>query len=160
MKNDRPLTRPTEESYDVPNDPSIHQITNWVDHDEAAYGLQELDLMAKGSLGWHRWQIIRVMRNDEFAVWLKDMGPRELYNADQIKILSGYPVRSGGQIQYRTVDTVGELKDAADELRQLLPYQQVMGLEPGDLVGGYQKEMERIQDRMRHPGKTVFGYGN
>ncbi len=160
MKNDRPITIPTQESLDAPNEPSIHQITTWISNDEGAYGLQELDLQIEGSLGWHRWQIIRVMRNDQFATWFKDMGPRELYNADQIKILSGYPVRAGGQIQYRTVDTVGQLKDAANELRALPPYQQVMGLEPNDLVESYYTGMEYLKDRILHPGKTVFGHGN
>ncbi len=160
MKNDRPITKPTEESFDAPLNPSAHSVTTWIDKDEGAYGLQELDLMLKSNLGWHRFQIIRVMRNDEFAVWFKDMGPRELYNTDQIKIQSGYPVRAGGRIQFRTVDTVGELIDAANELRQLRPYQQVMGLEPSNLVESYYTGMEYAKDRVLHPGKTVFGHGD
>ena len=159
MKNDRPLTRPTEESFDEPNELSSFPTATWISNDEDAYGLFELNLQVQGSKGWHRWQIIRVERNDNFAVWYKDMGPRELYNADGIRILSGFKVRKGVRVHYETEDTVGDLKDAANELRQLNPYQQVMGLEPGDLLGGYQKEMERLQDRLRHPGKTVFGHG-
>ena len=160
QKNDRPISTATIESFDEPLNPSAHSVTTWINKDEGAYGLQELDLMIKGSLGWHRWQIIRVMRNDDFAVWFKDMGPRELYNTDQVKILSGYPVGSGGRIHYRTVDTVGDLIDAADELRRIRPYQEIMGLEPSNMVESYYTGMEYLKDRLLHPGKTVFGHGD
>lgn len=160
MKNDRPISKPTEESLDKPNELSAFPITTWIDNDEGAYGLLELNIQSEGSRGWHRFQIIRVTRDDQFAVWFKDMGSREFFDADQLRIASGYPVRSGGEIHYRSVDTVGELRDMANQLRKSRPLQNVLGLEPSNLIESYNKGMEYLKDRVRHPGKKVFGYGN
>ena len=86
--------------------------TEFIDQDEKAYLLME---------GWHlnplfgerRVQRIWVLRDDDLAVWTKDLGPRDAFRADRFQIPSGI----GNDHVELWAYSVGEIREIADYLR-------------------------------------------
>ena len=73
---------------------------------EKAIALYEMDLQSLGSRGFHRYQIIHVLRDDVICEWRKDMGLAKNYKGiNQLRIPSYME------------HTVDELKDMANEMR-------------------------------------------
>ena len=77
-----------------------------INGDEKAWGLFELNYQTPESSGFHRYQIIQVLRDDRITEWRKDMG-----SVDNFKGVKQLRIPS---LMEHTVD---ELMDLADELR-------------------------------------------
>ena len=88
--------------------------TTWIMEDEPCLGLYELHLQSPGSRGFHRYQIIFVMREDKPAEYREDMGlASEWVGTDQFRI-------PGGAVEgdkYHIEETVGRLRSIASYLR-------------------------------------------
>ncbi len=87
--------------------------TNYVLDDEPCIGLYEMEEQAPDSKGFHRYQIIHVMRNDELAEYRKDLGLAKKFKHDSIRIPGGARMKGVFYIEH----TVGELRDIADAVR-------------------------------------------
>ena len=89
--------------------------TTYVLKDEPCYGLFELNYQSPGNKGFHRYQIIQVIRGDQIAEYRKDLGKAKKFKGvDQFRIPGGIR-RPDGKIVI--VHKVGELLDIALELR-------------------------------------------
>jgi len=66
--------------------------------------------------GWHRYQIISVVRDDRLAEYQEDLGPRENFSADEFEIPGGVwdSLTGKGEILH----TVAELQAYAAAHRQ------------------------------------------
>ena len=74
--------------------------------DEKAYGLFEIDEQSPGNRGFHRYQILQVLRDGVIAEFRTDLGLTDNFKGvNQIRIPSFFE------------HTVDELKDMADYLR-------------------------------------------
>ena len=111
-----------------------------VDPNEGCYNLSELDQQSPGNHGWHRYQIIIVVRNDTLAEYREDLGPRTNFpNSNQFRI-SGYDDPNGWPCNI--IETVGRLKAFAEDMRNNPFVIQAPSL---DLVQGYWDAMEMKQ---------------
>jgi len=89
--------------------------TNTVTMDEPCYGLHEVHKQSPGSRGFHRYQCIQVIRNDQVVELIIDMGDARDFKADnQFFLPGGYQQKNG---KYLIAETVGRLRDIADYLR-------------------------------------------
>ncbi len=89
--------------------------TNYVLNDEPCYGLYELNYQSPGSKGFHRYQIIQVLRGDRILEYRKDLGKAKKFKGvDQFRIPGGVKTPEGN---VKIVHKVGELIDIAQELR-------------------------------------------
>jgi len=91
--------------------------TSWISEDEPCLALFEIHEQSPGSYGFHRYQIIYVMRGDKPAEYRQDMGLVKdgWTGVDSIRIPGGAYVKS--EDKYYIVHTVGECREMADELR-------------------------------------------
>lgn len=97
--------------------------TTYVSGDEKAMGLYEMNEQSPKSSGFHRYQIIHVIRNDEVVEYREDMGLAKNFKANQMRIPSYME------------HTVDELKEIANQRRGVNLF------EKGELVlGKHQKE--------------------
>ena len=114
--------------------------------DEPCFLLIEEHMQSPGSKGFHRYQIVTVVRNDELVEWHHDMGPATKFkNIDQFRIPGG--VRDERTRRIYIEHTVGELQEIANQLRTrpqmhtLIPHT--------DLVAEAIRQAERRQNRLR-----------
>ena len=89
--------------------------TQWITEDEPCMGLYEMNLQSPHSRGFHRYQIIYVMRGDKPAEYRKDMGLAKNFKADQLRVLGG--VKDDMTGKFYIEHTVGELRYIADQRR-------------------------------------------
>lgn len=88
--------------------------TIWIWEDEPCLGLYELNLQSPGSRGFHRYQIIRVIRDDKEAEYREDLGLASNWvGTDQFRIPGGAYENGKFYIE----ETVGSLRDIANYLR-------------------------------------------
>ena len=89
----------------------IETIVASVRNDEPAFLLREYDADKPGH-GSHRWQELRVVRNDRIATYKESLGRSEWFEGSRpINIIGGDP-NSGA-----AYETVGSLRDLANEMR-------------------------------------------
>jgi len=74
-----------------------------------------MNLQSPGSRGFHRYQIIYVMRGNKPAEYRRDMGLAKDFKADQLRILGG--VKDDVTQRFYIEHTVGELREIADQRR-------------------------------------------
>ena len=140
----------------------VRQGTHFVLSEEPAYGLSEVELQAPGSTGWHRYQIITVVRGDELADFKKDLGPRGLYpHAQPFVLVAGIKDSVTGKIE--CLYTVQELVEAAEQKRAT-PCN-VNNLErtfhtKKDMEEGYHDYIDHLTKFWRKGDYTQYGYGN
>lgn len=126
-----------------------------VSNDEPCFLLAELNLQSPGSRGWHRYQVLTVVRNDRLAQATVDLGPREQYAAAEFRVLGGVQDEVTGKIDI--LCTVGELRDLADVQRSGgLPVPDHL-LEPSDLLGAYHELRDRR--RLANVQRSTFAAG-
>lgn len=124
---------------------SIVPATPFVHPDEKCALLAEVNLRTPDSRGFHRYQILFVVRGDRLAEHRVDLGPRESFTAPQFRVPGGW----GHHIDH----TVGELRDIADFQRTgRLPAPEV---EPTDLVGEWRALVDRRRKARRN--QSLFG---
>ena len=90
--------------------------TTYVLMDEPCLSLSEINLQSPGNKGFHRYRIIRVIREgDKVADYRKDLGKvKKFKGVDQFRIPGGV-IDDKGKIDI--VHTVGELIDLANSVR-------------------------------------------
>ena len=130
----------------------LRPATHFIRKDEPAWSLSEVNLQS--GTGWHRYQIIAVMRGQKPAEYKIDMGPVENFKAEQFCIPGG--VNDNGRIEI--LHTVGELQDIADHFRLgSLAYDRE-NIVTTDLWARYFAEKEQEKNLLR--GRKLYGYGN
>lgn len=89
--------------------------TSYYQIDEPCLGLYEINLQAPNYEGFHRYQILHLIRDDKIAEYRHDMGfAKKFKGVDQIRIPGGVIYESG---RIEICHTVGELQDIADHMR-------------------------------------------
>lgn len=78
-------------------------------------GLYEMNLQSPDSSGFHRYQIIYVMRGDKPTEYRRDMGLAKNFKANQLRVLGG--VKDDITGVFHIEHTVGELRGIADQRR-------------------------------------------
>lgn len=84
----------------------ITPVANTILGNERAWGLFEIHEQSPGSRGFHRYQIIQVVRDGQIAEWRRDMGLANKFKGIR-------QLRIPALLEY----TVDELMDLASELR-------------------------------------------
>ncbi len=87
--------------------------TTFVLDDEPCLSLKEISRQSPDSKGFHRYQIIQVLRDDKIVEFERDLGLSSNIKVDQFRIPGGYTRGNGGVI----VHNVGELIDIAAQLK-------------------------------------------
>uniref|UniRef100_A0A6M3LKK0 Uncharacterized protein n=1 Tax=viral metagenome TaxID=1070528 RepID=A0A6M3LKK0_9ZZZZ len=90
--------------------------TTYVNDDEYAFNLAEVNLVApnkEGGTGWHRFQIIALYRESHLCEYREDLGKSVDFKADQFRIMGG--VVDGKKVYQE--HTVNELREMADDMR-------------------------------------------
>jgi len=130
----------------------VWPITTILLPDEWGYLLYEIDEPSPDGRGKHRWQVVRVARNDAPAEHWTDLGLSASFKANQFEILGGVVDKATGRAI--PCNTVAELQDIADWMRGEKPKQ----VEPTDLQGLWRNYVEERHRRRRH--QSTFGtYG-
>jgi len=119
-------------------DKAIYPATTWISIDEPCYWLGESYKQSPGSKGFHRYQVIHVIRNDRLAEYVTDMGPAHMYKGipQFNQIVAGY-------------HTVGECMDIATEQRNGLGVKP-RERQPKDLWGEYALSLEEKEKRKKN----------
>lgn len=89
--------------------------THYISEDEPCLGLFEMNLQSPNNKGFHRYQIVYVMRGDKPAEYRKDMGLAKKFKFDQLRIPGGAYDETTNK--YYVEHTVGELRELADDMR-------------------------------------------
>jgi len=97
--------------------------THAINEDEPCLGLYEMNLQSPGSRGFHRYQIILVMRGDGPVEFRKDLGLSKKFKHDQVRIPGGAKDDISGRFYIE--HTVGELRDIADHIRSYPSFDKV-----------------------------------
>lgn len=84
--------------------------THYISEDEPCLALFEMNEQSPDSRGFHRYQIIYVVRDGKSAQFRKDLGLAKKFKHDQFRIPS--------YLEH----TVGELRDMADWVRNNPPF--------------------------------------
>jgi len=84
--------------------------TQFVLGNEACYRLSEVNLQSPDSRGFHRYQILWVIRDDRITEYVEDMGLSKNIKSDPLIILGCED------------ETVSRLKDIADQIREDPPF--------------------------------------
>lgn len=121
-----------------------------ISKDEPCYFLAEELRQSPGSKGFHRYQMLTVVRNDELVKARIDMGPAGAIMAKPIQILGGVinPLTRHIEIFY----TVAQMQEMAEQERHSVREKEP---QPSDLVGQAYDEIE--QREWVKKGKVVTG---
>jgi len=130
---------------------AFNAVAKYVTEDEPCYLLAELNLINASKMARHRYQILKVVRNDRLVTAYVDLGPANLHRADQVTIPGGYVEDNGRGYVF---STVGELREVADNIREA-PLRRVV--EPTDLAGAYHSLLEEAK-RFK-TSQSTFGPG-
>lgn len=104
--------------------------THFVSGDEPCLGLYEISMQSPWSRGFHRYQIVLVMRNDKPTEYRMDMGLAKKYKGiDQLRIPGG--ARDGVTGRFYIEHTVNELREIANQVRNNPPFdkRELVGVE-------------------------------
>lgn len=121
-----------------------------VSKDEPCYFLQEELRQPPSSRGFHRYQLLTVVRDDNLVRARIDMGPAGMIMAKPLQILGGFTDPRTGHIEI--CHTVAELQEMAEMERHSRREQEP---HPSDIVGQAHEEIEQ-RDWVKK-GKQVFG---
>ena len=93
----------------------IENGTDYVLTDEPAMNLKEENHLSPITRQWHRYQIIKVVRDDRIAEYREDLGASKNFTGGQIHILGGVIDPSTKRIYIE--ETVGSLRQYAEQLK-------------------------------------------
>ena len=106
--------------------------------EEPAFMLTEVNLQSPGNQGFHRYQVLWVMRGDNLHRASIDLGPRHLYEADQFRIPGAVETLPG---KWDILHNVVELREIADVLRDEKSHAAQIEPSPlGDYIGRISEE--------------------
>ena len=89
--------------------------TSYVLNDEPALGLSEVNLVSPETHQWHRYQIIRVVRDDKVAEYREDMGPSKNFTDCQ-RLIPGGAIDPSTKKMY-IEETVGSLRTYSQQMK-------------------------------------------
>lgn len=118
--------------------------------DEPAFCLTELAHNRPDSRGFHRYQVIYVLRGDNLVEHWRDLGPAGTFTASPFRVPGGI-IDSAGRVEI--LHTVAELRDIADSLRAQSP--RAAEHEPTDLIGAYMDDAEEMKKQIAF--SSTFG---
>lgn len=124
----------------------MRPVTLAINSDEKAWALRER-VQAAG-VGYKRFQVITVVRDDALTEWWHELGPAELFDAPEVEIPSLFE------------HTVAELREMADEHRHRDNYWQKFAEEQvaeSTLIPDYLNQVEERWRIIRN--ESVFGPG-
>lgn len=87
--------------------------TTFVRDNEPCLMLKEIARQSPNSKGFHRYQIIKVLRDDKIVEFEQDLGLSKNIRVDPFIIPGGVETKRGGEILHN----VGELRDIAEQVR-------------------------------------------
>ena len=125
----------------------IDEVTRLVSDDEMCFSLREIN-KPSGKKGMHRFQELRVVRQDRLVTAYVDLGPSYMFKADPIFIPGGQVVNGRGEAWH----TVAELREIAEEFRGRPVYRP---FEPSDLQSAFQNKIE--EQKRKHKNQSTFG---
>jgi hypothetical protein len=128
---------------------ALDTVTRVVVADEPCYVLAELNLPSRSGKSKSRFQILRVVRDDQLVTAYVYMGPEGKFNSDQI-VIPGGQVDKGKGIAWHTV---AELQEIADELRAQPLHREA---EPSDMQTAFQNMVE--EKKLRSRKQSSFGH--
>ena len=131
--------------------------TNFVTDDDPCLLLEELNLQSPSSKGFHRYQILTVIRNDKPAQMKIDLGKAEGFTADQIIILGG--VKDDVTGKFYIEETVGRLRNYAERYRNKPPIDK-NELPRRDIIKEFTEQAETEMDKKKKGEHTHYGYRN
>lgn len=123
-------------------------VTDWVSKDEWAYSLYETNEPAPDSRSVRRYRHILVVRGDELADHVTDLGLASTFY-QEFNILGGVP--DGDKFHHE--HTVGELLEMAHQLRA--QKYDMSSIRPRDVIGDYRDNVERM--RNIRAGRSIVG---
>ena len=118
-------------------------LTRHVSNDEPCFGLAEVNQVSRrAGAGVRRVQIIQVIRNDRVYEYHRDMGSADTFKTEEFVFPGHIPLDNG---HYEVLETVGRLKDAADDFRIKMdkPYRP---FDPIDMVKGMEEFATKRRD--------------
>lgn len=122
--------------------------TNVVSEDEPCISLKEINEKSADQRSFHRFQVIRVVRNDRPAEFRIDLGLAKKHKADQFVIPSAVKDDTTGRVE--CLHKVGELRHMAEQLRnQKKDYRG-----PPTILERYRRFREKKK------GVIQYGYGH
>ena len=116
--------------------------------DEPAFNLVEMNLQAPDNSGWHRYQIISVVRGERLAEYREDLGAAKDFTADAFRIPGG--VWDAATRRMEVLHSVGELREVAEAIR-LGPTVRPE-ITPRDLVSEYHDHVDRLVTTAKESG--------
>lgn len=141
----------------VPVEKQPHQLNHkkWLetyelDVNEKALLLIERNELEPENREWRRYQTIFVVRRDQLAKYMEDMGSAVAFTSSPIVIPGGDP--SDPTAEWAM--TVGEIKAHANELRQDLMYREIERAMP-DFESGYHDLIDQEARALNH--QSQFG---
>jgi CRISPR/Cas system-associated protein Cas10 (large subunit of type III CRISPR-Cas system) len=125
----------------------IDEITRLVSDDEMCFSLREIN-KPSSKKGMHRFQELRIVRQDRLVTAYVDLGPAYMFKADPIFIPGGQVVNGRGEVWH----TVAELREIAEEFRGRPVYRP---FEPSDLQSAFHNMVEERKKKRKN--QSTFG---
>jgi len=125
----------------------IDEVTRLVSDDEICFSLREVN-KPYSNHGMHRFQELRVVRQDRLVTAYVDLGPSYMFKADPIFIPGGQVVNGRGEAWH----TVAELREIAEEFRGRPVYRPFA---PSDLQSAFHNKIE--EQKRKHKNQSTFG---
>jgi len=125
----------------------VDEITRLVSDDEMCFSLREIN-KPSGKKGMHRFQELRVVRQDRLVTAYVDLGPSYMFTADPIFIPGGQVVNGRGEAWH----TVAELREIAEEFRGRPAHRY---FELSDLQSAFYNKVE--ERKRKRKNQSTFG---
>ena len=125
--------------------------TDHVGNDEPCFGYAEVNKVSvKAGAGTRRMMIIQVVRNDNLFEYWRDMGKADAFKTEEFAFPGYVPLSNG---HYEVLETVGRLKEAADNFRAKMdkPHRP---FDPTDMKKGFEEYAVRRRDARK--GRKMF----
>ena len=124
-------------------------LTDTIDKDEKCFLLRETIRKTPDSKAFHRYQVITVMRNDEFYDHWHDMGDASLYQCEDLFDFAIFE------------KTVGQcIEDANDQRNMSMCISKFRSTDPKEeLVKKFINNIEIKRKRKLHKNYKQYGYG-
>jgi len=128
----------------------VDEITRLVSDDEMCFSLREINNTTdkKGYYRMHRFQELRVVRQDRLVTAYVDLGPSYMFTADPIFIPGGQVVNGRGEAWH----TVAELREIAEEFRGRPAHRY---FELSDLQSAFYNKVE--ERKRKRKNQSTFG---
>lgn len=134
-----------------PHPKALDAVVKTVLGSEPCFWLAEFNQLSQSGKTMCRYQLLKVVRNDQLVTAYVYLGPAKKFEAQQFSIPGGPPPDERGHSY--AVHTVEELQDIADWMREEKPKHEI---EPQNLQAEYH---DLLEEKARFPNRqSTFGY--